>query len=95
VSEDGFFRLYAEPINATKGGSDMNLKKEVSPPVAIAVIVVLVIALIVGYMAMTGSFSRGVKTAKDAGAGPPMYPGVIPGQNNAPVAPITPGAQGR
>lgn len=73
----------------------MNMKKEVSPPVAIAVIVVVVIALIVGYVAMTGGFSRGIKTAQEAGAGPPMYPGVIPGQNNAPVAPITPGGQGR
>jgi flagellar basal body-associated protein FliL len=73
----------------------MNMKKEVSPPVAIAVIVVVVIALIVGYVAMTGGFSRGIKTAKEAGAGPPMYPGVIPGKSNAPVAPITPGGSGR
>ena len=73
----------------------MNTKKEVSPPVAIAVIVVVVIALIVGFVAMTGGFSRGIKTAKEAGAGPPMYPGVIPGQNTAPVAPITPGGQGQ
>ncbi len=74
----------------------MNMKKEVSPPVAIAVIVVIVVLLVVGYMAMTGGFSRGTRTAKEAGAGPPMYPGVIPGKTNTPVAaPITPGAPGR
>lgn len=74
----------------------MDMKKEVSPPVAIAVIVVVVLVLIVGYLAMTGGFSRGTRTAKEAGAGPPMYPGVIPGKTNAPVgAPIMPGAQGR
>lgn len=74
----------------------MNLKKEVSPPVAITIIVIVVLALVVGYMAMSGGFSRGTRTAKEAGAGPPMYPGVIPGKTNAPVgAPITPGAQGR
>lgn len=74
----------------------MNLKKEISPPVAITIIVIVVLALIVGYMAMSGGFSRGTRTAKEAGAGPPMYPGVIPGKTNAPVgAPIMPGAQGR
>ncbi|MER3472991.1 MAG: hypothetical protein C4335_02940 [Armatimonadota bacterium] len=74
----------------------MNLKKEVSPPVAITIIVIVVLALVVGYMAMSGGFSRGTRTAKEAGAGPPMYPGVIPGKTNAPVgAPIMPGAQGR
>lgn len=71
------------------------MKKEVSPPVAIAVIVGLIVVLIVGYLAMTGGLSRGTRTAQEAGAGPPMYPGVIPGQTNAPGAvPITPGAPG-
>lgn len=74
----------------------MNLKKDISPPVAIIIIVIVVLVLIVGYLAMTGGFSRGTRTAKEAGAGPPMYPGVIPGKANAPVgAPIVPGAQGR
>ena len=74
----------------------MDMKKEISPPVAIAVIVVVVVLLVVGYMAMTGGLSRGTRTAKEAGAGPPMYPGVIPGKTDSPVAaPITPGASGR
>lgn len=73
----------------------MNLKKEVSPPVAIAIIAAIVVLLLVVYIASSGGFSRGSRTAKEAGAGPPMYPGVIPGKTNAPVAPITPGAPGR
>ncbi len=73
----------------------MNMKKEVSPPVAIAIIVVVVLLLIVAYVASSGGFSRGTRTAKEAGAGPPMYPGVIPGRTDTPVAPVAPGAQGR
>ncbi|MCS6950333.1 MAG: hypothetical protein RMM06_09390 [Armatimonadota bacterium] len=69
----------------------MNLKREISPPVAIAVIVVVVVALIVGYVAMTGGFRRGDLTPQQAGAGKPMLPGQIPWQNTGPVqAPITP-----
>ncbi len=73
----------------------MNMKKEVSPPVAIAMIVAVVALLIVVFIATSGGFSRGTRTAKEAGAGPPMYPGVIPGTTNTPTAPIAPEAQGR
>ncbi|GIV20738.1 MAG: hypothetical protein KatS3mg023_2489 [Armatimonadota bacterium] len=71
----------------------MNMKKEVSPPVAIAVIAVVVILLIVGYVAMTGGFRRGDLTPQQAGAGKPALPGQVPWENTGAVqAPITPGA---
>lgn len=68
----------------------MNMKKEISPPVAIGIIVVIVLILVLSYGWTSGWFQRGTRAAQEAGAGPPMYPGVVPGESSRPVAPMQP-----